>query len=256
MRSGSGSPPRLTIAQVDPVLAVIADGQADLILVGGQAVSHWAEYYSARVPALRIEAPYTSGDIDLVGPGIGREAERIRRALDGRLEKGDSVYERTAILAMVTYRDGAGDDRVIDFLRKVWRLDLDEIDRTAIAMRPGLRVMHPVLCLESRVHNCVDFAEYQTAEGLKQARLATMCAREFLLDALDAGEIEAVMHLNERIFAVARDRAKGCARLGLRPFDAVLLDARLPEAFRTLRYPQMQRTILLARGPEGDGPPR
>jgi hypothetical protein len=243
VRSDSGSSPRLTIAQVDPVLTVIADGQAELILVGGQAVSHWAEYYSARVPAIRAESPFTSGDIDLVGPGAGPEAERIRRALGGSIEKGDSIYERTAVLAMVSYKDGAGDDRVIDFMRSVWKLDLAEIERTSIAMRPGLRVMHPVLCLESRIHNCVDFPEYQTPEGLKQARVATLCAREFLLDALDAGEIDAVMHLNERIFKVARDRAKGCARLGIRPFGAVLLDPRLPEAFRSLRYPEMQRAV-------------
>lgn len=254
MRSGSGSPPRLTIAQVGPVLDVIAGGNEDLILVGGQAVSHWAEFYAARLPALQAEAPFTSGDIDLVGPEVGREAERIKRALGGSLEKGDSIYERTAILAMVSYKDAAGDDRVIDFLRSVWKLDLVDIERTSLAMRPGLRVMHPVLCLESRIHNCGDFTEYQTPEGFKQARVATLCAREFLRDALDAGEIEAVLQLNERIFTIARDRARGCARHGLRPFDAVLVDPRLPETFRSLRYPQMQRAVVGALGHKRGGP--
>ena len=233
---------------------MIAEGRADLILIGGQAVSHWAEYYSARVPALGAEAPFTSGDIDLVGPGAAAEAERIRRALDGQIEKGDSVYERTAILALVSYKDAAGDDRVIDFMRSVWNLKLEEVERTALAMRPGLRVMHPVLCLESRIHNCADFAEYQTTEGLKQARVATICAKEFLKDALDAGEIDAVMHLNERIFALARDRAKACARLGLRPFEAVLVDERLPDSFRSRRYPQMERSIRNGPGRKRGGP--
>jgi hypothetical protein len=245
--SGSGDAPRLTFAEVAPVLGVIASGPEELVLVGGQAVNFWAEFYAPRVPELRAEAPFTSGDIDLVGREASQAAPRIARALGGSLRK-PTIYERTATLAVVAYRDGAGDERLIDFMQRLWRLDAADIERTSLEMRPRLRVMHPVLCLESRVHNCLDFAEYQTPEGYSQARAATICAREFLRDALDTGEIRAVLRLNERIYNVAHERAKGCAKHGLRPFDAVLVDPRLPEEFLTLRYPGMRRAVEDAKG--------
>jgi hypothetical protein len=37
------------------------------VLVGGQAVNFWAEYYMSRAPELAAHAPYTSKDIDFAG---------------------------------------------------------------------------------------------------------------------------------------------------------------------------------------------
>ncbi len=51
------------------------------------------------------------------------------------------------------------------------------------------------------------------------------------------------MKLNERIFRFARGRVgrEARARWQLDAFEAVVVDERLPAAFRARRYPQMQR---------------
>jgi hypothetical protein len=75
--------------------------------------------------------------------------------------------------------------------------------------------------------------------------MSILCARAFLRDLLDHGEIDAVMKLNERIFRFARGRVgrEARSRWQLDAFDAVVVDERLPAAFRTRRYPQMQRAL-------------
>ncbi len=221
------------------------------MLVGGQAVNFWAEHYASRVPALEAEAPFTSGDLDLVGAAALQEASRIAAALGGTVRRPPPRYDRSVIAAQVTYSDSAGDERDIQFLRRMCGTDAKEVIRTSIPIRPGLRVMHPVACLESRIHNIVELPqEYDTPAGRQQARVAILCGREFLHDALDAGEVETVHRFNQRIFRLARDRARRRAASGLRPFDAVVVDPRLPEAFLTRDYPRMQRSMeqALRRG--------
>jgi hypothetical protein len=46
--------------QTAQVLARLADLKHEIVLVGGQAVNFWANYYEKRVPELADGAPYTS----------------------------------------------------------------------------------------------------------------------------------------------------------------------------------------------------
>jgi hypothetical protein len=73
--------------------------------------------------------------------------------------------------------------------------------------------MHPVLCMESRVHNVAGLPDaYDNEQGLRQLRASILVAREFVRDVL-AGElgvedpVRDALKLNERIFRFAlRDR--------------------------------------------------
>ncbi len=75
-------------------------------------------------------------------------------------------------------------------------------------------------------------------------------------DLLDAGEIQAVLELNKRIYQLAHHRAAQCAKHGLRPFDAVLVDKRMPEKFLTEAYPRMVRAIEFEASRGRGGPSR
>lgn len=113
-------------------------------------------------------------------------------------------------------------------------------------------VMHPVLCMESRVHNVVGLGgHYDTERGHKQLRASILFAREFMRDVLN-GRIEAeapvraVMKLNERIFRFCmRDRhAKEVYRSrDVDPAAAIVDNARFPAAFRDKRLPQMREQL-------------
>jgi hypothetical protein len=120
--------------------------------------------------------------------------------------------------------------------------------------------MHPERCMESRVHNRV-LPKKQTDLAWRQLRASIPCARAFsqlLLDERGDAAIRDVLKLNERVFRFAQEDQ--CSRLasdrGIETLDAVLDDDRLPEKFRTVRPPQMQKQIRslregLARGTVG-----
>jgi hypothetical protein len=58
---------RLSYADIKPVLARLGDLTEDIVLVGGQAVSFWVDFYSGRDPELARLVPLASKDIDFCG---------------------------------------------------------------------------------------------------------------------------------------------------------------------------------------------
>ena len=112
---------------------------------------------------------------------------------------------------------------------------------------PHFLVMHPERCFESRVHNTMELPGYDDDHALRQLRASLLCVKEFLRDLLDTyGAVNDVRRLNERIFRFATKNRSGREvffKHGVDPFEAVLVDARLPELFRTTRYPQMRQIV-------------
>lgn len=271
----SADPPHRELHYDDvlKVLEVAIREPPGLTLIGGQALNYWAERYIERSQALQGLArlrQFTSGDLDFVGTLAQRPtrdardaidvagelavAEKIARAIHGRFEKV-GPYGPRATLAAVQYRDDqdppGAEPRVIHFLGDMIGVTPVEVARTAVVVDGNLRVMNAVLSMESRISNVLSSANYQNEKGRHQARVSIPCAREFVLELLENGQVEKVLEFNERIFDFARRRAKGCAKEGFRPAEALVVDERLPERFRTIRYPQMQRVLQqldLARG--------
>jgi hypothetical protein len=134
---------------------------------------------------------------------------------------------------------------------------LDVLDEQGRPTGHRFRVMHPVDCLESRVHNVVGLADaYDTAHGRRQLRAALVCAREALSDILDTpgsdefDPVRAVLDLNERLFRLCLHDPHGRvvhAQTGIDPLEAVLADSRLGERFLTVRLPQVKRRVAALR---------
>ena len=249
----------LSYLDVRPVLAKIVDLERDLVLVGGQAVNFWASLYQARVPALAREAPFTSKDIDFCGDqrAVRACAERL-----GGTPRVATFDDATPNSGTVVFVDAAGVTRTLDVVTAPYGLDSAEVHDTAVPVElpddtgasAGVRfyVMHPVLCMESRVHNVVGLpGAYDTELGRKQLRLSILFAREFLLDVLDArvgadDPARTALKLNERIFRFCmRDHhAKDLYReKGIDPAAAILDDARLPAAFLEKRLPRLREQL-------------
>jgi hypothetical protein len=256
----------LAYSDIRPILAKIADLGRDLVLVGGQAVNFWAAAYEGREPTLAREAPFTSKDIDFCGDqkSVRLCAERL-----GGTPRLASFDDATPNSGTVVFADALKITRTLDVVSAPFGLDGAEVHATALPVEildnagapTGVRfyVMHPVLCMESRVHNVVGLpGDYDTDRGRRQLRASIVCAREYMLDLL-VGRIDiedpvrAVLKLNERIFRFAtRDHhAKELYRAkGVDPADAMIDDTRLPPAFREKRLPQM-REQLAQRAPPG-----
>jgi hypothetical protein len=244
---------------IRPTLAKIADLGRDLVLVGGQAVNFWAAAYEDREPTLAREAPFTSKDIDFCGDqrSVRLCAERL-----GGTPCVASFDDATPNSGTVMFADSLGIERTLDVVSAPFGLDGTEVHATALPVEildsagapTGISfyVMHPVLCMESRVHNVVGLpADYDTERGRRQLRASILCARQYMLDLLGGridveDPVRAVLKLNERIFRFAtRDHhAKELyQRKGVDPADAIIDDARLPAAFREKRLPQMREHL-------------
>ncbi len=260
-------PPPISAREVLELLARLGDVADRIVLVGGQAVNIWSEYYLAqgRAPELLADAPFTSKDIDFCG---SHEAARLfaARVRQGRAKLA-TLDDATPNVGVVLYVDDGGHERVVDFLgapfgmvgREVEQrsVRLDVLDEAGTSTGATYRVMHPVDCLESRVHNVMGLADaYDTPRGRRQLHASVVCAREALADILDTpasdqfDPVRIVLDLNERLFTFClRDRHGRTVhqRTGIDPLDAVSVDPRLGERFIGVRLPQVRARVAALR---------
>lgn len=169
-------------------------------------------------------------------------------------------FSPTPNTGLVQFTDADGVIRVIDFLAHPFGLDYEDVVEKAIKVRlldehkhPTplfMLVMHPMHCLESRVHNVARLPGYDSPRALGQLRAAILCLHEYLRDRLDAHAVRAVLGYNERVFKLAAYDHSALIvyqRHHIDPFDALVVDERLPEKFHTLRLPQMRDTLVKRR---------
>jgi len=118
---------------------------------------------------------------------------------------------------------------------------IEILDEHGASTGVRFRVMQPVDCLWSRVHNVTGLPGYDTPHGVAQARAAIVCAREFVRDVADSGRVHEALRLNERIFDLCANTRAGAAiyAKGLDPFTAVLKHPSFPPEFEQRRFPQM-----------------
>lgn len=224
-----------------------------LVLVGGQAVDFWCARYATRSKALGGGGPYTSADVDLMGsPAL---VEQVARALGGRFRLPDP-FDPTPSAGIVRYRDAAGVERTLDVLREVHGIASKRVRDSAIEVelrgddrRFRFRVLHPVLCLESRVKNFVGLPGYDGPHSKRQLAAATICVLELVRDLVDAGRTRESLRIFERVFRTADSPAADAVarRADVEIFDAVAPLEGLPAAFRERRYPRMRARIEARR---------
>jgi hypothetical protein len=243
--------PPLSHEEATRILA--ATSGVNAVLVGGQAVNFWARLLDD--PELAdAETLLTSKDIDFEGrPDQARVCAQLLGG-QAKLFKPPSLTS-----AEVYFRDSDGYPRVIDFLTSPGGVNGREVMDTAVPITIAdngaeLLVMAPVLCLQSRVYNVMTLGR-DSELSLGQLRASIACTRAYsheLLDALpgDEGPKE-VLAINERIAKQAQENPDWIGlplrHAGIDPFEAVLLDPRLPHGFHDRRYPQLKAAVETSR---------
>lgn len=162
-------------------------------LIGGQATNLWAWFYQEREPALKAAGPLTSRDIDYVGSQ--EFARNVAEALGGKLllpEPGDHSPSTALIQTTIN-----GKPLEIDFLQGVLGVHQRELKRGVSVLefsaqsesRPVtvlVRVLHPLVCLKSRIVNMVHPSVRRTDRIARaQAEASLVVLRRFINDALD-----------------------------------------------------------------------
>ena len=244
----------------DYVWEVLRGVAGRAVLVAGQAVAWWGEYY-AQLGRFSFEngaaALYVSKDADFVpaslvpadlDPLVDDVASRLRGKPLRKFAFSDLVA------AAVSFTDEHSEPRSVEFLKGLHGIaSRDHILDRAVLFEasddhPVLYVMHPVMLFESRVANVVDLEKYRDEKGLLQARVAGMAAREWVHDLLDEGWSEARKDV-EALFTLATSPRGITARrsfhidvLGAVPIDHVAI----PKAVRTTRFARCAAKIEAA----------
>lgn len=253
--------PPLPREEVQRILVRLSPLSAEgkIVLIGGQAVAWWTVFLELEDSSREIEI-YASEDIDF--EGAARSAQIAAELIGGEVRLPD-LDHHTPNTGIVLFTDSKGFRREIDFLGSPMGLDATDVRASAILMdvpagdgnQVPILVMHLERCMESRVHNVVRLKTTGPI-AMAQLRRSIVCAREwsrYLLGAESVAKtkrLRAVLDLNERVFRKCiHSQAFRLLALehGVEPFEAVLVDDRLPVKFRERRYPQMVAGIEAAR---------
>jgi hypothetical protein len=183
-----------------------------LVLVGGQAVSYWLAHYRGDDATLDGMGGVSSSDVDFLSE---RESvARVAAALGGTVKRGRTA--RVPNSGAVSVKDRDGRVRVIDFLHTVHGVDAATIREKAVLVTVhgvkgrqdiDLRIMHPMHCLESRVHNCYSFKEYRTPHAVRQLEAAIGFVRAYIQERIDKTNLREARRAAKIVRTLARSNA-------------------------------------------------
>lgn len=253
-----GDPPKPL--KREHVIEALESVEGGAVLVGGQAVAWWAEYYGLKGRLAAIEEPtamYVSKDTDFAAKSLQpRELRPMVKRVASRLG-GAAAFKfpfGSLVVASVTYTDDEGEARTVEFLKGVYgvrgreRLFDEAVGFEASAELPAFYVMHPVMLLESRVANVVDLEGYQSETSVLQARIAVDVLREWHRDQLRDGWSEAKKGIERTLKLAEHKRGVVIAAehdvdvLAAIPADHVAL----PAQFREKRLASCRGRLLAA----------
>lgn len=234
----------LTTSQLKELLSV----QPNVVLVGGQALAFWADYYKV-IPSGALEAGVTR-DIDFIGRINDAETHAI--SLTAKFPAKVSYTLATIdtpppSVAVIMLKDAFGNEEsiVIDYVSALIGYTLKseaQLRRHAVPVdidSVEVLVMHPFDCLKSRVHNLIQLPSKKNELGLEQLRLAVQVVREYLQDQSESQRgtalpvAEAVIEL-----AQSRDGVRVRREFGINVLDAIPVE-RMCQLFQDKRWPQV-----------------
>lgn len=244
--------PRLRWQDCDPVFKAIAKAGIDPgpILVGGQALNLWLEYYAREGGPVVLGAPVASKDIDVLGDLA--MAERCALTLGGRCTPINPLKHAVPMVAIVHVEDVR-----IDFQIDSEPNTKAEIEGAAIPLPTpwgAVTVMHPLHLLLSRAYNVSEIwlngkRKYDNPYGLRQLQGAMDVFRCFARELTRRGDGRKMPRSYEALFAYANsDRGERLwSRKGIDLFRCIEPLTDLPEGFHQERFPRMWETMILRR---------
>lgn len=219
------------------------------LLVGGQSLAFWADYFQVERPEILTSG--VTADADFIGDAV--LAINLGKRL-GWETWVPSLDHATPQTGKVTHRTTSGEVKQVDFLSGVVGLTTKDLARRAIEMDipdiGHLRVIHPLDVLDSRIQNLHLLPEKRNDAGIAQARLAVAVARAFVVREVATRGERIGLKLLERIGEMAADIAAVRVFLlyGVDPLEAIPLeDFRTTTALHKVRWPQIVAEVTRTR---------
>ena len=237
----------------DEVIKIVSNLTVDdeAFIVGGQATFLWAGFYEAVQPELDKYKPFTSKDIDYYG-GV-QAAEKLAEAIGGTVRTPDKDSMNSPSTAIVEANIN-GRPIIVDFLHDIIGVKREEFRNgvTTIMLRNEdgstveVAVMHPVLCLKSRIGNIMSPATQRRDEiAIRQMNAAWWVVRAYIGHALTDKDHKEAIHCLMDLFHFLRSHQYGRNAHAVIGTDALDIlkhfvdDTRLDERWR-------ERTLIPA----------
>lgn len=238
------TPPDLEI--LFSALSKLPDPRA-VVLVGGQSLSFWVDFYNIPVPSL--DTLYLTQDADFLG--THRDATLLARELGAEIRLA-TMDDHTPNLATLLFKGVEGQRLLIDILSVVIGLSEAEIKSRAIPIVRGdqqLHILHPLLCLKSRIENLRALSSKRNGNGISQAEVAVKVARAYIRTLLNAPTNRDAINAVKQIKSMALSPA---GVFVFKKYSIDLLDAVEPDRFKTSLFrdrdwPNIQRWVAEKR---------
>jgi hypothetical protein len=168
----------------------LSQDPARLVLVGGQAIETWGNFFQVSPPT-GDQAPLTE-DTDFLG---NRDDAKWLCKLLGKGETElilakDFDPSPNSAIAYLQRPDGR--ILLIDFLHAIVGVTNEDIGKTAVRITVAgceLKVLHPLLCLKSRLANLEKLSTKRNTNGIMQAQWAINIVHAYLLNLLDRKDV-------------------------------------------------------------------
>jgi hypothetical protein len=213
----------------------------EALLVGGQALALWAEYFRVE-PVGQLSGKVTL-DVDFIG--TRQVAEKLRAALGWHIYF-PTIEDATPQTAKVSTTLPGGGVKQVDFLNAITGLNTANVQSRAaeLELRSGtrIRILHPLDVLESRLRNLDILPAKRNPIGIAQAELAITVAGKFFNLLLESGEqMRTILDAVKRISQIALDLrlSKVAFDYDLNPLASVPWLRIDSAAFQSKRWPQI-----------------
>ena len=232
----------------------------DAILIGGQALNVWAEYYANKDPSLNTQSPFFSHDIDFLG---GRTtAEEIHEAWKGKITR-PSEASSTPLIAKLEFKLKDGRRVIVDFLDETAGFTSDSVIKEARATQnpyteKTLKVLHPMHCMASRIVNTYGELDRRSRQysshEIRRTKLSIKILYHYISDLFRAKE-EALHDEAYRLidytagFAIEGPAKRAHHTDKVDVLDAIPTDPQLgmSDAFLNERYPRIKDEVAHVR---------
>lgn len=236
-----------TLAQLEKLLKSVSN---DVVLVGGQALAFWANFYDINNALIGANESLTK-DVDFLGKR--KDVKEIADGVSGTASY-PSEHAMTILAGQVTIKLGANDFLNIDVIRRVGGLDTDAVKSRALTSTLGdatFQVMHPLDVLKSRIENLATIPEKQNSTGIAQARLSLLVANKFIqaLTQETDGQKMALKGI-EYIASVAKSPAgcKSSREFGIDFFQSIPVESINVDLFHANRWPRLVAELQKSAG--------
>lgn len=209
----------------------------DAIIVGGQALAYWADYFEIE---LFVADSGITRDLDI----FGDRAHLMQ--MGAALHAHAQVQNPRFISALIgTIEIPISDNLVsnIDVIHTIVGIERDDVRRHAIKVKIAnfdCNVMHPMHVLESRIKNIEKIPEKRNEQGINQVALAIKVSNHYIARrALEGDEAIALKAIEKVVLFGKISAGKMVAGYGLNLIDAIPFDSIKNENFQQIRRPQI-----------------